>query len=123
VRAKGLKVITSSVADTQAAACWLVVSNNGKYAYAANAASGTISGYQVGKKGELSLLRSDGINGNTGSGSHPIDMAFNANNHFLYVLASGNSTINIFRIIPDSSLSSIASVAAPSSIASGLAAE
>jgi len=44
---KGIKVITGSLVDTQAAACWLVVSPNGKYAYAANAASGTISGYRI----------------------------------------------------------------------------
>jgi len=31
-------VISGSVADTQAAACWLVVNGNGNYAYAANAA-------------------------------------------------------------------------------------
>ena len=90
---QGLAPITVSVLDTQAAACWLVVTCDGVFTYAANAASGTISGYAIDNQGNLSLLRSDGINGVTGPGSHPVDMAFGDNDNFLYVLASGNQTI------------------------------
>jgi 6-phosphogluconolactonase (cycloisomerase 2 family) len=117
----GLSVISVSVLDTQAAACWLVVSDDGRFAYAANAASGTISGYRVSENGKLALLRSDGINGNTGAGSHPIDMSFSGNGQFLYVLASGNSTINAFAVNADGSLTMIASYSSPAG-ASGLAA-
>jgi 6-phosphogluconolactonase (cycloisomerase 2 family) len=119
---RGLTVISASVPDTQAAACWLVVTANGRFAYAANAASGTVSGYRVSDKGKLSLLRPDGVDGVTGDGSHPIDMAFSYSDQFLYVLASGNSTINAFMVHPDGSLTMIASYASPAG-ASGLAAQ
>jgi 6-phosphogluconolactonase len=121
VTKKGLNVISASLIDTQAAACWLVVTPNSKYAYAANAASGTISGYQIAKNGELTLLRPDGINGMIGAGTHPIDMSFDRDGNFLYVLASGNSTVNAFRINQDGSLTFISSFSSPSG-ASGLAA-
>ena len=118
---KGLKVITASLVDTQAAACWLVVTSDGRYAYAANAASGTISGYQVHHNGKLSLLRLDGIDADTGSGSHPLDMGLSKGNDFLYVLTSGNSMINEFAVNPDGSLTSLGTVSSPAG-ATGLAA-
>ncbi len=116
----GLDVISASILDTQAAACWLVVSRDGRFAYAANAASGTISGYRVGENGNLALLSPNGINGVTGSGSHPIDMSFSSDGRFLYVLSSGNSMINAFSINPDGSLNLLASYSSPVG-ASGLA--
>lgn len=118
---KGLQVISASVLDTQAAACWLKVTANGKFAYAANAASGTISGYRVSQDGKLSLLDPSGINGITGAGSHPIDMGLSKSDRFLYVLASGNNTINAFSVNPDGSLAFIANYSSPAG-ASGLAA-
>jgi 6-phosphogluconolactonase len=121
VTGKGLKVISGSVADTQAAACWLVVNGSGRYAYAANAASGTISAFQVSEKGQLTLLTLGGVNGVTGAGSHPVDMAFGSSDHFLYVLASGNNTINVFMVHADGSLAFIASYSSPAA-ATGLAA-
>jgi 6-phosphogluconolactonase len=121
VTKKGLNVISASLVDTQAAACWLVVTHDSKYAYAANAASGTISGYQISKNGQLTLLRPDGINGVTGADTHPIDMCFDQNGNFLYVLASGNSTVNAFKINQDGSLSFISAFSSPAG-ASGLAA-
>lgn len=121
VTGKGLKLISGSVADTQAAACWLVVSASGKFAYAANAGSGNLSAYRVSDSGKLSLLTPGGINGDTGAGSHPVDMAFAGRGSFLYVLASGNTTINAFRIHADGSLTFLASYSSPAA-ATGLAA-
>jgi 6-phosphogluconolactonase len=121
VKDKGLKVISGSVADTQAAACWLVVNDNGDFAYAANAASGNISAYRVSESGKLTLLTPGGIDGITGAGSHPVDMAFGSNDSFLYVLASGNNTINAFQVDADGGLTFIASYSSPAA-ATGLAA-
>lgn len=118
---EGLKVISASLPDTQVAACWLVVTGDGRYAYAANAGSGTISGYRVGDNGRLSLLRPDGVNGSTGAGSHPIDMGFGSNDQFLYVLASGTNMINVFAVHADGSLGYMGAVSAPAG-ASGIAA-
>jgi 6-phosphogluconolactonase (cycloisomerase 2 family) len=116
---KRLKVISASVLDTQAAACWLVVSADGSLAYAANAGSGTLSAYGVSDGGKLTLLSA--VAGNTGAGSHPIDMDFSSHDQFLYALSSGNSMINAFAVNDDGSLSLIASFSSPAG-ASGLAA-
>ncbi len=121
VTGKGLTVISGSVADTQAAACWLVVNGNGTFAYAANAGSGNISAYQVSTSGKLTLLTPGGINGVTGAGSHPVDMAFGSSGQFLYVLASGNNTLNAFQIHGDGTLTFLASYSSPAA-ATGLAA-
>lgn len=121
VTGKGLKGISLSVPDTQAAACWLVVTADGKFAYAANAASGTVSAYQVSDRGILTLRSANGIDGSTGAGSHPIDMSFGSHDQFLYVLASGSNTISAFMVNLDGSLSFITMVASPAG-ASGLAA-
>ncbi len=51
-----LTTINASVPDTQLAACWLVVTRNGHYAYTANAHSQTISSYSIASNGMLSLL-------------------------------------------------------------------
>lgn len=115
------KVINSSVLDQQAAACWLVVTANGGFAYVANAASGTLSGYRISSNGSLSLLNVDGITGVTGSGSHPIDMGLSNDNSFLYVLDSGTQMISAFKVNADGSLAFIADINAPAG-ASGLAA-
>ncbi len=107
VNPKGLKVVTPSLVDTQGAACWLVVTQNGRYAYAANAASGTISGYRVAHNGSLDLLSASGVDGDTGAGSHPIDMSIDRDGQFLYVLAAGTQSVDAFSIGHDGSLSFI----------------
>ncbi len=117
----GLKLISGSVADTQAAACWLVVTGDGRFAYAANAGSGNISAYQVAGTGKLTLLTPGGVNGITGAGSHPVDMAFGNSDTLLYVLASGNNTINAFWIHANGTLTFIASFSSPTA-ATGLVA-
>src|SRR5512133_675329 len=52
----GLNIISAALPDTQVAACWLVVTSDGDFAYAANAGSGTVSGYKVSESGKLKLL-------------------------------------------------------------------
>ena len=59
----------SEVGESQAAACWLVVNGAGTRAYVANAGSGTISSYNIGPSGRLTL-RSDIA---ATVGVHPID--------------------------------------------------
>lgn len=114
-----LQVISPSVPTTETAACWIVVTRNGHFAYASNTGSGTLSGYNVSSGGSLSLLDADGVTGVTGPG--PIDMALSVNSHFLYALNSGDGTISAFRVNHDGSLSSLSGVAGIPSGANGLA--
>jgi hypothetical protein len=61
-----------------------VTSKDGRYAYTANAGSGTISGFIVGHDGSLSLVGRDGT--------------------FLHVLVDGKHTVGTFRIGRDGGL-------------------
>ncbi len=106
-----LRVISASVPDNQSAACWLVVSNDGRYAYAANAASASVSGYAIDPDGTLTLLDSDGRTGLTSPG--PVDEAMSANGRFLYTLNAGSGAISVFAVRSDGSLQKQPDVAVP----------
>ncbi|HET6596426.1 MAG TPA: beta-propeller fold lactonase family protein [Anaerolineales bacterium] len=113
------EVVSPSVGTTQTAACWVIVSNNGKYAYVTNAGSGSISSYRIKEDGTLILLEAQA--GLTGEGSSPIDMAFSNNGQLLYALGANSDAISIFRAQGDGSLESLGSVSVPAG-AVGLAA-
>ena len=119
IEAAEFNVISSAVVNGQAAACWIAISKNGKFAYTTNAASGSISSYGIGQDGSLTLL--DPTAALTGPGSSPLDMAFSNNGRYLYVLASGSHTITIFQFAADGSLAPLGSVNVPAGVA-GLAA-
>jgi len=58
----GLVTLDASVGNNQAAACWLVVTDDGRFAYTGNGGgSQSISGYQVCAHAQLSLLDADGV--------------------------------------------------------------
>jgi 6-phosphogluconolactonase (cycloisomerase 2 family) len=102
-----LNVISPSVSSGQTAACWIVITGNGKFAYATNTGSGNITGYRIRHNGSIHLLNQDGITGVTGPGSSPIDMAISRANHYLYSLNSGTQNFSIFRINRNGSLEHI----------------
>jgi 6-phosphogluconolactonase len=104
-RSGGLKAISPVAKTNQTAACWVVVTPNGKYAYVTNTASGTISGYRVSENGQLTLLNPDGLTATTGAGSGPIDMVLSRDGKEMYVLNGGTSgLIGGFTIKADGSL-------------------
>jgi 6-phosphogluconolactonase (cycloisomerase 2 family) len=111
-------VISASVATTQTAACWVVVTPNGRYAYVTNTASGTISSYKVRKSGQLALAQ--GIAARSGTG--PIDAAIAADGRGLFVLNSGSNNITSFAIDRDGSLTAAGSVTGLPAGSNGLAA-
>ncbi len=115
--------ISIGVPTTESAACWVVLTRDQRFAYASNTGSGTISGYRVGSDGSLKLLDTDGINGNTGAGSKPIDMALSRGSRFLYSLNSGNGTISGFRVNANGSLSPVPALSGIPAGANGLVAQ
>jgi 6-phosphogluconolactonase len=121
VAGSGAGVISGAVATHQGAPCWLVASKNGRYAYTANAAAGTISGFSVAHDGSLALLDPSGVSANLGVGSHPLDEAISNNGRYLYNLTDGLHTISALRIGEDGSLSLVGSIPVPAG-AAGLAA-
>jgi hypothetical protein len=69
VGAFGVLHPVSEIGESQAAACWLVVNGAGNRAYLANAASGTVSSYDIGPGGRLVLRSAIAAT----VGVHPID--------------------------------------------------
>jgi 6-phosphogluconolactonase len=102
-RSGSLNAISPVTKTNQTAACWVVITQNGKYAYVTNTGSGTISSFTVGAKGQLNLLQS--VSGSTGAGSGPLDLAFSRDSKELYVLSGGTSgQIGGFEVKADGSL-------------------
>ena len=102
----------------EAAACWTVVTRNGKYAYTTNTGAGTVSAYAIGKDGSLSLLAA--VAGTTGGA--PADAALSGNGRFLYIRNGAQGAINGFRIGADGSLTPLAGTTGLPSGFAGLAA-
>jgi 6-phosphogluconolactonase (cycloisomerase 2 family) len=121
VSSVGAATISGAVATHQGAPCWLVSSKNGRFAYTANAASGSISGFSVGADGSLALLDASGATASLGAGSHPLDEAVSGNRQYLYNLTDGAHRISAFRIADDGRLAAIGTIAVPAG-AAGLAA-
>jgi VCBS repeat-containing protein len=122
----GVHVRTASLPDHQAAACWTVATESGRYAYVANAGSGSISGLRVDERGQLTLLNANGITATTGAGSHPTDEAMSLGSRYLYVLltpAAAAGGIAGFAVGADGSLQPVNTVTGlPMGSAAGLAA-
>lgn len=94
-----LSLVTSSLSTHQAAPCWLVLSRDERFAFVANAGSGSIGGFAVSPTGALTPLSADGRTGVTnGSGATPLDMDITRDGKFLYVLQTGTGTVGAFAI-------------------------
>jgi 6-phosphogluconolactonase len=121
VDASGAHVISGAVATHQAAPCWLVVTNDGRFAYTANAGAGSISGFAIAADGSISLLDAGGATATLGAGSHPLDEAVSSDGRYLDVLVDGRHTVATFRIGADGSLSPVGEAGALPAGAVGLA--
>jgi 6-phosphogluconolactonase len=101
----GLETVSSNVMTGQRAACWAVVTKNGRFGYVTNAGTGNISGFAIAPGGESTLLDADGVTAVTGG--NPTDAALSSNSRFLYVRVSALNQIAIFRIASDGSLDAL----------------
>jgi 6-phosphogluconolactonase len=115
-----LSVVSPSVHDGQSAACWLVISTNGRFAYVTNTNSSDISSYAVSPSGNLALL--DPVVATTDPGSNPIDMAFTAGSRFLFVVNNTTGTVDGFAVGGDGSLTRVSSIGGLPPNAAGIAA-
>ena len=115
-----LTTITAAAGDGQTAPCWVVLTNDGRFAYTTNTGSGNVSGYRVGFNGTLRLLSASGQTGNTGTGSTPLDAAISNDSRFLYVLTPGTGNIQGFSVSLDGSLTPLSQATGIPSSASGL---
>jgi 6-phosphogluconolactonase len=114
-----LDPISAMIMTGQRAACWAILTPNGRFGYVTNAGTGNISGVALARDGSATLLDADGITAVTGG--NPTDMAMSADGRYLYARVGALSQIAVFRIQHDGSLFPLQPfTGAPSSLA-GLA--
>lgn len=90
-----IRSISNSIdAAGQRAACWVVITRNGRFAYTTNTASGTISSYAIHRDGSLRLVSS--VAATTSAG--PIDMDLSNDGQTLFVLNAGANTLQSFEV-------------------------
>jgi 6-phosphogluconolactonase len=102
------EVISPAVATTQTAACWVLISKDGKYAYDTNTGSDSISSFLIGKDGSLTLLDAQ-----AGLRAMAIDMALTNDGRFLLAIGAGSSMTHAFEVKADGSLVPIGEVSVP----------
>lgn len=115
-----VSTINGPVYTHQTAACWVAVTDNGKYAYTTNFGSNNVSGYRVGSDGAIELLNASGITGMTGAG--PLDMAMSRNSQYLYILNANDDNLTMFKVNHDGSLTNLGNIGHLPASAVGLAA-
>lgn len=82
--------------------CWLATTNDGRFAYTANAGSGTIGSFGIARDGMLSLLNRTAA----GAIDSPPDLGLSTDSKFLY-LRQGTGAVSGFRVEHDGSLTSV----------------
>jgi 6-phosphogluconolactonase (cycloisomerase 2 family) len=93
----------ASVANGQAALCWVVLGRG--FAFGSNTGSGTVTSYRHDGNGGFSVVSQAPV------GSGPIDMATSTDRKFLYVEAGGAGAIDALRIHNDGRLTPVDTVA------------
>lgn len=114
-----LGTITPFVPNGQTAACWVVTTKDGRYAYTTNTGSASISSYSIGRDGSIALLAA--VAGATGA--TPIDAARDKESRYFYTLDAGAHAISAFAVRKDGSLSPVAGVGGLPAGSVGLAAQ
>lgn len=110
--------ISQSVGNGQGAACWLVISKNGQFAYTANAATNNLSSYTIAADGSLAVLQAA-----VPTDMQPLDMDLSVNGRFLYVIDGRSDTIRGFAINADGTLSDLGVQVPVAATAAGMAAD
>ncbi|MEO5647260.1 MAG: hypothetical protein ABIQ56_02795 [Chitinophagaceae bacterium] len=110
-------LINGSVGAGQSAACWVVLSHFGRYAFTTNTASDNISKYSVSNSGDISVSQAIAVTTQAG----PIDAAITRDSRYFYVLNGGGNSIQAFAVGNTGNLSLIQTVPGLPMGATGLA--
>ena len=102
IEAAGLDPISAMIMTGQRAACWAIVTPDGRFGYVTNAGTGNISGVAIDRRGAATLLNDDGVTAATGG--NPTDMAMSEDGRYLYARVAALNEIAAFKIRPDGSL-------------------
>jgi 6-phosphogluconolactonase len=86
----------SPYADGQTAPCWVEISHDGRYLFAVNTGSTSISSYQILADGSLQYLSSTSFQ--SGLGIRPFDARLDPNGENLYVVDAAIDAVSIFAV-------------------------
>lgn len=101
--------ISASVPTLGTANCWLATTPDGRFVYASNSGSSTISGFSIGINGSLTEIPGTVV-GTLPGGSTNLDITISSDGRYLYTLDSGTGTVGIFAINNDGSLTILGEV-------------
>jgi 6-phosphogluconolactonase len=87
---------SSPFANSQTAPCWLIISHDGRYLFAVNTGSGTISRDAIAPGGALRLLGSTPVGSTGGVGA--VDPGLSADGRYLYVNESRIDAVGMFAV-------------------------
>ncbi len=101
-----LTPVSGNVGNQQTDTCWVVVTENQKYAYVTNAMSNNISSYRVDPDGTLTLLESNA--GRVDELPRPVaiseDLTLSENSRYLYARNARDGDIFAFEVQPNGKL-------------------
>lgn len=106
-----LTPITASISTAGAAACWVTITSDGRFAYTTNSASSTLAGFAIDAAGHLEPITPGVGTGDSGAGAIPIDLD-HVGSRFVYTLEAGQGNIGTFVIGEDGTLVARPDVAA-----------
>jgi 6-phosphogluconolactonase (cycloisomerase 2 family) len=103
--------ISASIPTLGAANCWNVVTPDGRFVFASNAATSSISGFSIRANGSLLPIGSTVVGVNP-AGSANLDIAISSDGGFLYSLNAASGAVGMFQIQPsDGSLVNLGTLA------------
>jgi 6-phosphogluconolactonase len=86
----------SPFADGQTAPCWVEISHDGRYLFAVNTGSTTISSYRILSNGSLSYMTSTPFS--SGLGIRPFDARLDVAGNYLYVVDAAIASVSGFSV-------------------------
>jgi len=119
--ATALRTVSSSVGNTRSEVCWAAATRDGRFVFVTNFGDGTISSYEIGDDGSLSLR--DAIAATTVEGAKGVrDEAISRDGGFLYALDADAQRVFGYAVGEDGTLSPIGAVGGVPATVAGLAA-
>jgi 6-phosphogluconolactonase (cycloisomerase 2 family) len=89
-------VAGSPFVTRQSGTCWIAISPDGKHLFAVNTGTSSISRFDVGEDGGLTLLGNTTLN--DASGLRPFDARLDADGTHLYVVDAGLAAVSVFEV-------------------------
>lgn len=88
----------SPAPNGQTGTCWLEISPDGRYVYAVNTGSATISSYAVAANGSLTLIGNTALNNPGAANLRAFDLRLDPTGKYLYVVEAGVPAVAVFSV-------------------------